>query len=270
MENLEIWNRLATPPPDALKTIQAGRLKGKSDISPQWRYKALTEEFGVCGDGWKFTVDRLWNEPGSHDQVFAFACVSLYVRVGEQWSDAIPGCGGSMLVDKESSGLYSSDEGYKMAITDALGTAAKMVGVAANVYLNNMDGSKYNRPADAPKSTPKAESKEKPPATDKPKFNPADKQWLDTMAEQKKEVGEQYYYEILKGAGFNKSNEVKERDDRLKIFTAMRREYMCQQCDSRGVDPEEVAVRVTGYGVKDLDIAGIKLVLESFNEEAAA
>lgn len=140
--SLEIWNKFSKPPITALKTIQAGRLKGKSDINPQWRYQALTEVFGPCGLGWKYTIDKLWTVPQERE-VFTFADVSLYVKIEGEWSDAIPGNGGSMLVKMESGGLHLNDEGFKMAITDALGTAAKMLGVAAEIYLGNFDGSKY-------------------------------------------------------------------------------------------------------------------------------
>jgi len=44
---------------------------------------------------------------------------------------------------KESSGLYLNDEAYSMALTDALGKAMKMIGVAATVYCN-MPATKYN------------------------------------------------------------------------------------------------------------------------------
>lgn len=142
-ENLKVWNAVKQPPPEVLREIKGGRLKGKTDISPQWRYRVMTETFGVCGFGWKYTVDRLWTEAGSFDQVLAFAQVSVYVKVDDKWSDAIPGQGGSMLIEKESSGLYSSDEGYKMAITDALSVAFKVLGVAADVYMGMWDGTKY-------------------------------------------------------------------------------------------------------------------------------
>lgn len=142
-ENMNYWNSFNKPPTSALKAIGAGRLKGKTDINPTWRYQALTAQFGPCGIGWKYTIDRLWTEPGPHDQVFAFANVSLYIFHGDEWSAPIPGNGGSKLVDKESAGLYANDEAFKMAITDALGTAAKMLGVAAEIYLGNFDGSKY-------------------------------------------------------------------------------------------------------------------------------
>lgn len=103
----------------------------------------MTEQFGVCGFGWKYEVVRLWTEPGPSDQVFAFAHVNIYIKLGDQWSDPIPGLGGHMLAVKESSGIHANDEGYKMAITDALGTAMKMLGVAADVYAGRWDGSKY-------------------------------------------------------------------------------------------------------------------------------
>lgn len=155
MGNLDNWEKLARPPAVALKAIQAGRLKGKTDINPQWRYKAMTEVYGPCGEGWKYSIDRLWTEPGSQDQVMAFAQISLYVNGGGHWCDPIPGVGGSMLIAKESGGLHTSDEAFKMAITDALSVALKMLGVAADIYMGAWDGSKYKTEAanDGPKTT---------------------------------------------------------------------------------------------------------------------
>jgi len=165
--NLDIYNSLKQPPPDALKTIQGGRLKGKTDINPQWRYKAMTEQFGVCGVGWKYDIVNVWSEPASDGQLFAFAQVNVFILqvTGEraEWSDAIPGCGGSKLIEKEGQGLHANDEGYKMAVTDALSTAMKMLGVAADIYAGLWDGTKYR---DVPiESKPPAQV---PTASDKP------------------------------------------------------------------------------------------------------
>lgn len=146
MENLKYWQSVATPPPGVLKKITGGRLSGMTDIKPQWRYQVMTETYGPCGIGWKFTVIKKWSEPASNNQIMAFADIELFINVDGKWSDAIPGHGGSMLIAKESRGLHSSDEAYKMAITDALSTAMKMIGVAADIYLGNWDGSKYNKP----------------------------------------------------------------------------------------------------------------------------
>ena len=142
-ENLAIWKKLSKPPLSALKEIKGGRLAGKHDINPTWRMQAVTELFGPCGIGWKYTIDRIWTEPGTEGQVCAFAIVSVYIKSGEVWSEAIPGTGGSMLIAKEKAGPYTSDEAFKMATTDALSVAFKALGVAAEIYLGNFDGSKY-------------------------------------------------------------------------------------------------------------------------------
>ena len=154
MENMQIWNKLKRPPATALKTIQAGRLKGKSDINPQWRLEAMTEQFGPIGIGWKYEVVKMWNEPlGS--EVACFVLVNVFIKNGENWSDAIPGVGGSMLLQQEKNGLHVSDEGYKMALTDALSVALKQIGVAADIYAGLWDGSKYKPdPKTNPKTNP--------------------------------------------------------------------------------------------------------------------
>jgi hypothetical protein len=168
MQNMDIWNAVARPPKTVLKQITAGRIKGKSDINPQWRYQIMSEQFGMCGVGWKFTIDRLWTEPGDKGVVFAFAQISVYVKVDGVWSDAIPGVGGHQLLEDEAKGLHNNDEAFKMATTDALGVAMKMLGVAAEVYLGNFDGSKYK--TDPPESAQPAFT---PPAKTEPAKLPA-------------------------------------------------------------------------------------------------
>ena len=142
-ENLKYWGKVATPPPNVLKRITGGRISGMTDIRPQWRYQVMTETYGPCGIGWKFKVVKKWTEPASDNQLFAFVDIELFVKVDDVWSEAIPGTGGSMMIAKEKGGSYSSDEAYKMATTDALSTAMKMIGVAADIYMGNWDGSKY-------------------------------------------------------------------------------------------------------------------------------
>lgn len=141
--HLSVWSKFNRPPAHALKLITGGRLSGMSDISPQWRYYALTEAFGPCGVGWKFIIKRTWTEPGADGAMFAFAEIELYVKIDGEWSEPIPGIGGSMLIAKESKGMFNSDEAHKMSVTDALGTAAKMIGVGADIYMGRWDGSKY-------------------------------------------------------------------------------------------------------------------------------
>jgi hypothetical protein len=151
MSNMDIYEALATPPNDAVKTIGAGKLKGFSDINPQWRYEALTNRFGPCGIGWKYTVDHWFTQEVSTGETMVFVQVSLYIMDNESghWSEPIPAFGGDFLVKQDRNGIHGNDEGFKMAITDALGTACKMIGVAADIYrgliAKGASDSKYAR-----------------------------------------------------------------------------------------------------------------------------
>lgn len=156
MNNLDIYNALKTPPKEALKTIAAGRLKGMTDIKPQWRIKAMTEQFGPCGIGW-YTDNIEFNyQKTDGGEVVCNCRLNLFIKVDGEWSKPIFGTGGSKLVAQESTKLYVSDEAEKMAMTDALSVAMKAIGVAGDIYLGYSD-SKYepNTQNEAPKNTPK-------------------------------------------------------------------------------------------------------------------
>ena len=142
MDNMQIYNGHRAVPEEALKPINAGRLKGMSDINPMFRIKSLTEDFGVCGIGWYYTVDKQWIEPCGNESV-AFVNISLYIKVDGEWSKPIFGTGGSKIISMERSGAYVSDEAYKMATTDAISVACKQLGYAADIYWSK-DRTKYN------------------------------------------------------------------------------------------------------------------------------
>lgn len=133
MENLELYNKVREVPQDAKKTISAGRIKGFTDINPMWRIKCLTEQFGPCGIGWYYKTVEKWTETVG-DETCAFVMIELYVLYDGKWSQPISGTGGSRLATKERSGVYVSDECYKMATTDALSVACKNLGIGADVY----------------------------------------------------------------------------------------------------------------------------------------
>ena len=148
-DNMKIYESLATPPNDAVKTIGAGKLKGFSDINPQWRYEALTNLFGPCGIGWKYTIDDVHEKEVSTGELMVFVKVSLYIKDKENWSAPIPAYGGDYLIKRDKNGIHGNDEAMKMAVTDALGTACKMIGVAADIYrgliAKGASDSKYAR-----------------------------------------------------------------------------------------------------------------------------
>jgi hypothetical protein len=141
--NTDIWDKVKQPPKDALKSIGGGRLRGMTDINPQWRLEVMTQTFGPAGKGWMYSIEKLWSEDGSDGEKMGFALISLRWLTEEGWSEPIPGIGGSMMTAKEKSGLYNSDEVYKMAVTDALSVAMKALGVGSDIYRGKWDGSKY-------------------------------------------------------------------------------------------------------------------------------
>lgn len=151
--NMRIYDAVRSVPEEAKRAITAGRLKGKTDINPMWRIKALTELFGPCGDGWGYTIDRLWIEEGAKGEKCAFAMISLwYKREDGTRSEPVVGIGGNMLVANEKNGLYTSDECYKMALTDAISVACKALGFGADVYWS-ADRTKYT-PQQEPQNPP--------------------------------------------------------------------------------------------------------------------
>ena len=159
MDNLAIYNAVRSVPGSAKRQIGAGRLKGKTDINPMWRLKTLTEQFGPCGIGWKYVITDKRLEQGANGEVAAFLDIDLFVKVDGAWSEAIPGTGGSAFVAKEKNGPYTSDECFKMALTDAISVACKALGFGADVYWE-ADRSKYDKPAPVtyPKGTVICES----------------------------------------------------------------------------------------------------------------
>lgn len=143
MDNLRYYDKLREVPDGAKKKIAAGRLKGMTDINPMWRIKKLTETFGPCGIGWYPEIVDTWLDGGANGEISANIKILLYVREGAEWSKGIPGIGGSKFVAKENAGLYTDDEAYKKAFTDAISVAAKLLGVAADVYFEK-DSTKYD------------------------------------------------------------------------------------------------------------------------------
>ncbi len=142
MGNLEIYEKYRAVPKEALKDFDNGKFKG-TDINTMWRIKSLTEQFGVCGVGWYFTIKRTWTETTPNEEQFAFAEIELFIKVDGEWSKPISGNGGNKIARVTKNGEYStSDEAYKMAVTDALGVACRNLGFGADVYWQN-DKSKY-------------------------------------------------------------------------------------------------------------------------------
>ena len=143
MENLRIYEQCRSVPETAKKEINGGRLNGKTDINPMWRIKILTEQFGPIGIGWYYKKISEKKEVVG-EETAVFVDIELYIKADGEWSKPIFGTGGSMLASKEKSGIYVSDECYKMATTDAISVACKQLGIGADVYWES-DASKYGQ-----------------------------------------------------------------------------------------------------------------------------
>lgn len=146
MGNMYIYNAVSAVPDSAQKRITGGRLNGMTDINPMWRIRELTELFGPCGIGWKYKIVREWLETASTGEVGAFVDIELQYRItpDADWSEPIPGTGGSKFVAAEKgNNLRASDECYKMALTDAISVACKALGFGADIYWE-AGRTKYN------------------------------------------------------------------------------------------------------------------------------
>jgi len=143
--DIDIYKMAETPPEWGTKNITGGRLKGKNDINPQWRFEAMTQIYGLCGFGWWFEVTKMWTEMGQNDEIMAFCNLLLYVKHPDtgQESKPIQATGGAKLVAKETSGFHNDDDAFKKARTDALGKAMQMLGIGAQIYRNTY-GTKYS------------------------------------------------------------------------------------------------------------------------------
>ena len=144
MNMKEKFSIMARPPQEALNTIQFGRLKGKSDINPQWRIEALTEVFGLCGVGWYFEVlgSTFVDVPATEERM-VYVTVAIYVKEDSgEWSKPVIGVGGDFVIIRDKNGVHGNDEAMQMAVTDGLGKAAKCLGIASDIYRGKYD-SKY-------------------------------------------------------------------------------------------------------------------------------
>lgn len=158
--NMKLYSKYREVPKDAQKTIEGGNINGFTSINPMWRIQALTEEFGPCGcpvemtkenNGWFPEIVKYHPEPSmASDEVIASMEIKLYYNDGTGWR-WVPGIGSSRSVKTQKSGNKVNDECYKMAFTDAMSVACKLLGFGANIHW--ADGSKYD---ELPTPEPKA------------------------------------------------------------------------------------------------------------------
>ena len=224
MENLEIYEKVRSVPDNAKKDILAGRLKGMTDINPMWRIEKLTEVFGPCGIGWYYNITDRQIIEGANNEKIAIVSVALLYKTGENaegeevWSKPIYGTGGSKFIAKENNGLFTSDECFKMALTDALSVACKALGVGADVYWNKNDDKYTNIPPQQQGQSKQYQNK----ITQKPKLiTEAQRKRLFSIANGNNEIAKR----VIERYGYEKSEQIK-MSDYDKICTEIESELL--------------------------------------------
>ncbi len=155
-ENLKLWDSVSRVPKEHLKPFNNGRFAGTA-IKPMFFFKTMTEQFGVCGQGW-FIDKPEFQLVDAGESKLVYSTVAVWVQGGQR----VYGIGGDWAVRNGK----GEDEAFKKAYTDALTNALVKLGVGADIHMGLWDGNKYvddPPPAnnDATKQTaPKAESRE--------------------------------------------------------------------------------------------------------------
>lgn len=154
MENNTIYEQLRAVPKEAQKAFDNGKFRG-TDINPMWRIKRLTEVFGACGVGFKWGEPNFTTYQATDGSVSVHCTLALYIKTeAGEWSEPIWGVGGNTLVRvslKNGTTIVThSDEGYKMAYTDAQSNAAKQLGMGADIWFAQ-DKTKYTMDKDSDK-----------------------------------------------------------------------------------------------------------------------
>lgn len=140
-DNLRIWSRLSKTDPAHTKGFKrAGGFSGTA-IKPIWITQRLTEQFGPCGVGWGFERPEFQLVTVGNETLVYCTVTAWFMDGGKQ--HFIYGVGGDKVAAARQSGVFTDDEAFKKAFTDALGNAFKFIGVAADVHMGLFEDSKY-------------------------------------------------------------------------------------------------------------------------------
>lgn len=140
MSNMKIWDALSKTDPAHTKGFKrAGGFSGTA-LKPMWMVKRLTEQFGPIGEGWGMNEPQFNVVNGADGEVLVYCTVTCWHT---DKVNTFCGVGGDKVISKNKHGLFSDDEAFKKAFTDAVGNAFKFVGVGADIHMGQFDDSKY-------------------------------------------------------------------------------------------------------------------------------
>lgn len=150
MSNLALWDAVEATPPEHTKAITHG-FRGTA-INPQSIFKRVTEQFGPCGKGWGYTIDRselieggpLVDSDGNvicMQKVHTCHLIFWYLQGGQRYE--IPGVGHTPFITKSKHGFSCDMEYEKKSVTDALTKAMSMLGFGADIRMGMFDEPGY-------------------------------------------------------------------------------------------------------------------------------
>lgn len=144
--NTALWDQLRQVPKDAQKPFtRAGGFKGTA-IKPMWTYHRMTEVFGPCGTGWGIDAPCFDVHPVG-DEILVYCTVRVWYT---DQNHVLVGVGGDKVLAKQKSGMFSDDEAFKKAFTDAVTNALKTLGAGADIHMGVYDGKYVDRTAEQP------------------------------------------------------------------------------------------------------------------------
>lgn len=139
-DNMRVWNKLSKSDPAHTKGFKrAGGFSGTA-IKPIWAIKMLTEIFGPVGIGWGHGKPDFTLVPADGGEILVYCTVECWHTSRE---NSFYGVGGDKAVAKNKNGLFTDDEAFKKAFTDATMNAFKSAGVAADIHMGLFDDDKY-------------------------------------------------------------------------------------------------------------------------------
>lgn len=154
-DGVGLWDELYPTDPKFVKRVPGGaRL---SSIDAMWRVQRMTETFGPIGYGWGYETEPYRIEQveivGKGGEIKTKSAV--FVR-GRIWWTKPEDPDKKYFTAWHTGGTeidqFGMDDCVKSAETDAFGKAASWLGLAADVYMGQHDGDKYQKRAESRQS----------------------------------------------------------------------------------------------------------------------
>jgi hypothetical protein len=143
VSNTELWDRVKTTDPRAVKPITGKTYKGNSP-KPYWLIQRATEEFGPVGIGWGVEVKSERFERMGEFDVLHVAVVSVWYVVDGKRSQTFDQMGGTKAAYMSAANkLIVDEDAGKKSVTDGMVKCLSMLGFAGDIFSGMWDDSKY-------------------------------------------------------------------------------------------------------------------------------